>query len=120
MGVAGSGKSTVGPRVAAGLGVPFVDADDLHTDAAKARMAAGIPLDDATRAPWLDRVHAVLADAAAAGRGVVLACSALKAAYRTRLGGGVPGVVFVALVAPAPVLEARLEDRPEHFAGPAL
>ncbi len=118
MGVAGSGKSTIGPRLARQLGVVFVDGDDVHTDAAKARMAAGHPLDDAARGPWLDRLHEILA--AHTGRGVVLACSALKASYRRRLASGLAGVVFLALVAPRTVLEARLESRPGHFAGPVL
>lgn len=120
MGVAGAGKSTVGPRLADALGVGFVDADALHAEAAKAQMAAGRPLDDATRAPWLDRVHDVLATAAREGRGLVLACSALKTSYRRRLRDGVTGVVFVALVAPPDVLAARLAARPHHFADEAL
>ncbi len=118
MGVAGAGKSTVGPRLARELGLPFVDADDVHSDAAKAQMAAGRPLDDGARGPWLDQLHAVLVDHRAGG--LVLACSALKDGYREQLTAGVPGVVFVALVAPPQVLEARLEQRPDHFAGPAL
>ncbi len=118
MGVAGCGKSTVGPRLAAALGVPFVDGDDMHTGAAKARMAAGRPLDDDARGPWLDRLHAILADHAAVG--VVLACSALKDAYRRRLTGDLDGVRFVALVAPPEVLATRLAARPAHFAGPDL
>jgi carbohydrate kinase (thermoresistant glucokinase family) len=118
MGVAGSGKSTVGPRLARELGLPFVDADDMHSDAAKAEMAAGRPLDDAARRPWLDRLHAVLVEHRAGG--LVLACSALKDSYREQLAAGVPGVAFVALVAPPQVLEARLAQRPDHFAGPTL
>ncbi len=117
MGVAGSGKSTVGPRLAAALGVRFVDGDDVHTDAAKAQMAAGDGLTDAQRAPWLDRLHEILATHS--GVGVVVAASALKRSYRTRLRGELP-VVFVALVAPPAQLEARLEARPDHFAGPEL
>jgi gluconokinase len=118
MGVSGSGKSTVGPRLAARLGVGFADADDEHTDAAKARMAAGIPLDDAMRRPWLDRLHAILAEHT--HDGLVLACSALNPSYRTRLTGRLTGLVFLALVAPEPVLEARLAARTGHFAGPEL
>jgi gluconokinase len=118
IGVAGSGKSTVGPRLARALALPFVDADDVHTDAAKAQMAAGEPLDDTARGPWLDRLHDVLV--AHRERGLVLACSALKDAYRERLAAGMPDVVFVALVAPPDVLEARLEGRPDHFAGADL
>jgi carbohydrate kinase (thermoresistant glucokinase family) len=120
MGVSGSGKSTVGPRVATRLAVPFVEGDDLHSPADRERMAAGHPLDDRTRAPWLARVHEVLLDAVARGDGVVVTCSALKRSYRARLAEHVPGIVFVALVAPEPVLEERLEDRLGHFAGPAL
>ena len=118
MGVAGCGKSTVGPLVAARLGVPFVDGDDVHSEAAKSRMAGGVPLDDAERGPWLDRLHTILADHAATG--IVLACSALKVGYRNRLAGGRDDVRFVALVAPPAVLAARLAARPDHFAGPEL
>lgn len=118
MGVSGSGKSTVGPRLAARLGVGFADADDEHTAAAKARMAVGLPLDDAMRRPWLDRLHALLVEHA--DDGIVLACSALKPSYRTILTGHLSGLVFLALVAPEPVLEARLAARTGHFAGPAL
>jgi carbohydrate kinase (thermoresistant glucokinase family) len=120
MGVSGSGKSTVGPRLATRLAVPFVEGDALHSDADKARMAAGHPLDDRSRAPWLARVHQVLLDAVEQGDGVVVACSALKRRYRDQLAQGVPGVRFVALVAPEPVLEERLEDRTGHFVGPEL
>ncbi|HEY7439019.1 MAG TPA: gluconokinase, GntK/IdnK-type [Acidimicrobiia bacterium] len=118
MGVAGSGKSTVGRRLARELGVEFVDADDLHTDAAKERMHQGLPLDDAMRRPWLDRLHALLA--AHEGTGVVAACSALKHSYRDELTGDLPDVVFLCLVAPRAVLESRLEHRKGHFAGPNL
>lgn len=118
MGVAGCGKSTVGPRVAVRLGVPFVDGDDVHSEAAKSRMAAGVPLDDEERGPWLDRLHTILAEHADSG--IVLASSALKAGYRKRLTGGRDDVRFVALVAPPAVLAARLATRPDHFAGPEL
>ena len=118
MGVSGSGKSTVGRRLATELGVPFVDGDDEHTPAAKARMAQGIPLDDAWRAPWLDRLDAILREHV--DNGLVIACSALTRAYRRRLTRGVPGVAFVALVAPREVLAERLAARHGHVAGPAL
>jgi gluconokinase len=117
MGVAGSGKSTVGPIVAATLGVPFLDADDLHDDASVARMRRGEPLDDATRGPWLDRVHTTLADHRATG--AVVACSALTPEYRSRLAVGLD-VRFVLLDVPVAELERRLRDRHDHFAGPAL
>jgi gluconokinase len=118
MGVSGSGKSTVGRRLATDLGVPFVDGDDEHTPEAKARMAQGIPLDDAWRAPWLDRLDEILR--AHRDRGLVLACSALTRAYRRRLSRGVPDAFFIALVAPREVLAERLAARRGHFAGPVL
>ncbi len=118
MGVEGVGKSTVGRRLADTLGVDFVDGDDAHSAEAKAQMAAGIPLDDAARAPWLDRLDAILREHVSSG--LVLACSALTHAYRTRLTRGVPRVAFVALVAPREVLEDRIAERKGHYAGPAL
>jgi gluconokinase len=117
MGVSGSGKSTVGPAVAAALGVPFVDADDFHDDVSIARMRRGEPLDDAARGPWLDRLHAQLLDHRATG--AVLACSALTPAYRAQLADGIDAV-FVLLDVPAVELDRRLRHRRGHFAGAAL
>jgi carbohydrate kinase (thermoresistant glucokinase family) len=118
MGVAGSGKTTIGRIVAARLGAPFVDADDLHSAAAKAQMHAGHPLDDAERAPWLVRVRAAVA---AVGDGaVVLACSALKHEYRDALRDGVPSLTFIDLDVDADTLARRLAARRGHFAGPEL
>lgn len=118
MGVAGSGKSSVGPRVAGALGVPFLDADDYHDSAAVAQMAAGVPLDDVARRPWLERLHALLVEHRDGG--VVLACSALTPAYRAMLGDGLPDVRFVALLAPPEVLARRLAARRGHYAGADL
>ncbi len=95
MGVTGVGKSTVGRLIAAALHAPFLDADDFHSDAAKAQMHAGIPLTDAERDPWLDRINRALHDDAATG--AVLACSALTHAYRERLSAGLDDVRFVLL-----------------------
>jgi gluconokinase len=118
MGVEGVGKSTVGRRLADELGVDFVDGDDEHSAEAKERMAAGIPLDDAARAPWLDRLDVILRRHESTG--LVLACSALKRSYRERLTRGVARVAFVALVAPRDVLQERIADRRGHFAGTDL
>jgi carbohydrate kinase (thermoresistant glucokinase family) len=110
MGVSGSGKTTVGAALADALGLPFVDGDALHPAANVAKMAAGIPLDDADRAPWLDAVGAVLA----AGP-VVVACSALRRVYRDRLRAAAPGLLLVFLDGSREVLAARMAARPGHF-----
>ena len=119
MGPSGCGKSTVGLAAARLAGAGFLDADDHHTDEAKARMAAGVPLTDAERAPWVRRLSAAVRDAPE-GR-VVLACSALSALVREWLCAALPGEpAFVLLDVPDDVLRARLERRPGHFAGPSL
>jgi gluconokinase len=115
MGVSGSGKTTVGKRLAERLGVVFVDGDDLHTPAARAKMGSGLPLDDADRWPWLDRIAAALVDPAASG-GAVVACSALKRAYRDRLRAGVgPTLRFVYLEASPDLMRARVAGRHGHY-----
>ena len=83
MGVSGSGKSTVGALLAARIALPFVDGDDLHTPANKQKMAAGIPLDDADRAPWLDAIAAALARAP-----VLIACRGERSDHRHRIIAG--------------------------------
>jgi len=109
MGVSGSGKSTVGRLLAARLGVPFVEGDDLHPEASVAKMAAGIPLDDADRAPWLDAVAAEL------DRPVVVSCSALRRSYRDRLRRAAPGLRLLYLRGPRELLASRLAHRSGHF-----
>ena len=118
LGPAGSGKTTVGEKLARALGVPFFDADDHHSEAAVAKMQSGVGLTDADRGPWLTRLARLLEDAEATG--AVLACSALKASYRETLRAGAADVTFVYLkVSPAELL-SRLGARAEHFAGAAL
>lgn len=120
MGVTGCGKTTVGRLVAQRLGAQFVDADDFHPPANVAKMRAGIPLDDADRRPWLDALNARLREAAARGESLVLACSALKAAYRERLREGIPGLRFVHLEGARDLIAARLAARSGHYMNPAL
>lgn len=115
MGITGSGKTTIGRAWAARLGLPFYDADDFHPAKNIARMSAGTPLTDADRAPWLARLHAVIADYAGRGASAVIACSALKRAYRDRLRGDLPGVVFVYLAIDAALSAARLDARTDHY-----
>jgi gluconokinase len=118
MGVTGVGKSTVGRLIADALEVPFLDADDFHDDAAKAKMHAGIPLTDADRRPWLDRLNRALHDHAATG--AVLACSALTAANRQRLTAGLTGLRYVLLTGDPELIRERIAARHGHFAGTAL
>jgi gluconokinase len=125
MGVAGSGKTTVGTALAAALGWQFVDADDQHAPESVAKMTRGEPLTDADRWPWLDRLRAVIDGALARGdqgSGLVLACSALKASYRARLAGGAAGgrVRFVHLAGSPDLFRARLTGRAGHFMKPAM
>ncbi|AVW90891.1 gluconokinase [Celeribacter baekdonensis] len=110
MGVSGCGKSTLGRAIAARLGRRFVEGDDLHPPENRALMAAGRPLDDTTRAPWLDRIAAEMAQDA----GVVVSCSALKRAYRDRLRER-EGVVFIYLALPRGMAQTRVSARADHF-----
>ena len=115
MGVSGSGKSTVAAGIAAAAGLHFIDGDGLHPPASVERMRAGIALVDADRWPWLERIGACLADATAWPAGVVVACSALKRAYRDRLRAAAPGVRFVFLDGTAALIDPRLVGRSGHY-----
>ena len=112
MGVAGSGKSSVGEALSERLGIPYRDGDDLHTAAAVEKMRSGIPLTDADRWPWLDRVAAVLAREAP----VIIGCSALKRAYRERIRTGAGGAVcFVHLQGSRELIARRMAGRTGHY-----
>ena len=120
MGVTGSGKTTVGRLLAEHLGARFADADEYHPPANVAKMRAGIALDDADRAPWLARLNALAAESVASKQSLVLACSALKRAYREQLAAGIGDVRIVFLDGPREVLAARLATRTGHYMNPAL
>jgi carbohydrate kinase (thermoresistant glucokinase family) len=113
MGVAGSGKSTIGPLLAEALGAPFLDGDSLHSEANVRKMTAGIPLTDQDRWPWLARVGQALADSGRAG--LVVACSALRRRYRVAILDQAPGATFVHLAGSAKTLASRLSERNGHF-----
>ena len=115
MGVSGSGKSTIGAAIADALALRFVDGDSLHSPASVKRMQSGIPLTDADRWPWLDRIGAELADAIRSPAGVVVACSALKRAYRDRIRAAAPAVRFVFLEGSRETIEARMATRSGHY-----
>lgn len=117
MGVSGSGKSTVGSALAQRLRVPFVDADTLHPSDNIAKMAAGEPLDDDDRYPWLEKVGRWLADHRDGG---VVACSALKRKYRDQLRAHCPQVEFLHLRGSPELIASRLAARSGHFMPTAL
>ncbi|CCK31274.1 gluconokinase [Streptomyces davaonensis JCM 4913] len=118
MGVAGTGKTTIGPLLAARLGVPYAEGDDFHPQANIAKMSAGIPLDDEDRWPWLDAIGAWAHERT--GLGGVVSSSALKRSYRDRLRAAAPGVVFVHLAGDRELIENRMRQRQGHFMPTAL
>jgi gluconokinase len=115
MGVSGCGKTTVGLALAQKLRLPFYDGDDFHPAENVSKMAHGIPLTDEDRLPWLARLHDLLADHLKRGEGVVIACSALKRAYREQLRAGLEGVQFVYLRGSFALIWRRLAARTDHF-----
>ncbi|WP_328772737.1 gluconokinase [Streptomyces sp. NBC_00286] len=118
MGVAGTGKTTVGPLVADRLGVPYAEGDEFHPEANIAKMSAGTPLTDEDRRPWLDAIGRWAHERA--GLGGVVSCSALKRSYRDRLRASAPGVVFVHLKGDRRLIEDRMAHRQGHFMPTAL
>jgi gluconokinase len=120
MGVAGSGKTTVGRELARQLGWRLIDADDLHSERNRSKMRRGEPLTDQDRQPWLAAVHAEIGRAVGRREHLIVACSALKERYRQTLGGGMPTIRFVYLEAERALLRRRLETRGGHHAGPDL
>lgn len=115
MGVSGCGKSTIGALLGERLGVPFFDGDDFHPPANKAKMAAGIPLDDDDRAPWLAEIGAALATPSGGAGSGIIACSALKRSYRDLLRSFAPDLVFIHLSGEAATISARLSSRAHEY-----
>ena len=119
MGVCGCGKSTVGDALAQALGWPFLDADEFHPPANVAKMASGSPLTDEDRWPWLDRIAEELRAILARGDHAVLACSALRQAYRDRIARA-GDVRFVHLAGDYATIAARLASRTHRYMPAAL
>ncbi len=119
MGVAGAGKSTLGPLLATALGCEFLDGDSLHTPANIEKMTHGIPLTDADRAPWLAAIHARAVESFRRRECLVVACSALKQRYRDTLERGV-AITWVYLKGSEEVIGERLRHRQHHFMKPQM
>ena len=115
MGVSGSGKTSVATAVAARRGWVFAEGDAFHPEANVRKMAAGQPLDDGDRAPWLAALAGWIGEREAAGEDAVLTCSALKRAYRDQLRDGRPSVLFVHVDVDREVLRKRLARRQGHY-----
>ncbi|MFD7441129.1 gluconokinase [Streptomyces sp. NPDC059909] len=118
MGVAGTGKTTIGPLLADALGVPYAEGDDFHPADNIAKMTAGVPLDDADREPWLDAIGRWAHGRA--GLGGVVSSSALKRIYRDRLRAAAPDAVFLHLTGDRALIEQRMAERKGHFMPTAL
>jgi gluconokinase len=114
MGVAGSGKTTVGRLLAATLHCRFVEGDALHPTVNVQKMSRGVPLTDADRAPWLEAIHSRLVAAVRRSDDVVVACSALKQSYRDVLSAGVP-IIWVYLKGSPELIRSRVHRRTHHY-----
>lgn len=122
MGVSGTGKTTLGNMLSRQTGWPFLDGDDFHPAANKEKMAAGHPLTDEDRAPWLAILHGKIEEYANAGKSMILACSALRVQYRATLRGDLPTekVQFALLEADPDVIAGHLAARHHQFMNPNL
>lgn len=114
MGVAGSGKTTVGTMLAEAMKCQFLEGDSLHSEQNIEKMRQGIPLTDADRAPWLEAIHTRIVESLQRGLDLVVACSALKQQYRKQLSRGVP-ITWVYLKGSPSLIRARLRHRRDHF-----
>ena len=115
MGVCGCGKTTIGRKLAERLDAAFIEGDELHPVSNKDKMAAGVPLDDADREPWLDAIAAKAAELLSDISCVVVSCSALKRSYRDRLRTADGKVKLVHLTGTRPLLQSRMNERRGHF-----
>ncbi len=115
MGVSGSGKTTIGRRLAAQLGWAYFEADDFHSAANKEKMGRGIPLNDDDRAPWLAAIRQRIDECTATRQSAVFTCSALKESYRHVLMDHVPSISLVYLAGDPATLQVRMGERSGHY-----
>jgi gluconokinase len=120
MGVAGSGKTTIGRLLAQELHWPYFEADDFHPAANKEKMGRGVPLDDYDREPWLAAIRQAIDECVAQPRSAVFSCSALKEKYRRQLTDGRTEVHLVFLTGSRELLRERLEGRAGHYMKPGM
>ncbi|WP_245973840.1 gluconokinase [Bosea caraganae] len=120
MGVASSGKTSLGERLGAALGWPFRDADSFHPPENVAKMSGGIPLTDEDRKPWLAAIAAWIDELRATGKHGIVTCSALKKAYRRIIVGDRPDVALVYLKGSRELVGQRMAQRQHHFMPPSL
>lgn len=120
MGVAGSGKTTVGRRLAERLGWAYYEGDDFHCAGNIEKMSKGIPLTDADRWPWLADIREEIRRCATRGLDAVVACSALRGSYRSYLAEGVMDIRFVYLRGTSRVILDRLRSRDDHYMGEGM
>lgn len=119
MGVSGSGKTTIGLKLAERLKWKFIESDLFHSKENIQKMASGIPLTDSDRQPWLENLHAILVDCSRNNQSVIMACSALKERYRQILKSGLSGIRFVYLKGDYDLIWQRMQAR-EHFMKPEM
>jgi len=120
MGVSGSGKTTIGEALARELGWKYLDADDYHSPENVAKMAAGVPLEDSDRWPWLEKINEELLKIQKQGKSAVIGCSALKHAYRERLARGLRDFEIVYLRGDFELIQSRIAARKHRFMPAAL